>query len=581
MSFSDFNLKQEIVKGIESAGYTSPTEIQQKIIPMVLNGKDVLAKAPTGTGKTAAFTIPTINNIDLSNSNAQVLVLSPTRELTMQISTEYTKIGQHLNGFNVVTLYGGQKIDIQFNQLRKKTHQVIVATPGRIVDHLERKTVDLSNVSVIILDEVDVMFDKSFLMTVKEIINHIKKDHQTVLLSATMNREITNISSKLQNNAEFVEVQKSEENKPNIKQYFIRTPENKKFSTLVNLINEKKFFLVIVFVNQKYKVKKIVANLKSLNFKTDGIQGDLKQNVRERIMKSARNGAYQVLVATDVAARGIDISDVDAVVNYDMPDDQEYYVHRIGRTGRAKRSGESFIFLSGHVEDSVRLIKRITNSEIDEFTPANNEVFAESYSDRGGDRFNRDRNSSFGNNRREGGFNRDRNSAPRENSNPRRTYENASRFFINAGFNDDLNKDSMRAEITKAGLTDGDIKDVYVKDAFSFVTIDNSKIDALKSIKEINGRDIKIEPATVKENNGSNTGGGFNRDRNSSFGNNRREGGFNKDRKSFGGHSSGGFNRDRNSGGFNRDRKSFGGGYSKDKHSSGGFNRDRRDKKGY
>ncbi len=341
--FESMKLLPETMAAVEKMGFTSPTSVQQQTIPAMLNWHDIIAKAPTGTGKTCAFGIPIIEHIEAGDQGIQALILSPTRELALQITDDLCHLAAFLPTIRIAAIYGGQNIDRQMDQLKKKP-QIIVATPGRLIDHLRRRSIRLDTVHTVVLDEADRMLDMGFVRDVRRILDLMPKVSQIAMFSATMSRSVMDISWIYQRDAYEVTVQEDEINKPQITQYSIEINGNARIDTIKKLVHEQNFEKVIVFCNTKQMVKVVVQRLTAAGCKADGIHGDIRQNIRERVLHNFRKGNLSILVATDVASRGLDIDGVDAVFNYDIPSENEYYTHRIGRTGRAKRTGISYTF---------------------------------------------------------------------------------------------------------------------------------------------------------------------------------------------------------------------------------------------
>ena len=343
MKFNTLEINKNILEAIEKVNYKEMTDIQEKVIPLVLQNKDVVAIAPTGTGKTASFVIPTLQKIEKDEAN-QILVLCPTRELVNQTVNEYRNLSTFNKDINVIGVYGGQDIKKQIQLLFKNQPQVIVATPGRLLDLTKRKKINYYGVKTVVLDEADEMFDMGFEEDIKKILQFIKNPHQTVLLSATMDKKTLGISSKFQNDPITVKAQLNNKDIPTIEQYMIEIKEKDKFDLLQALLEKYNFYSAIIFTNTKRKANEL-ENLLKKQYKVNCIHSDLKQNVRERVLRSFRENKIQFIIATDVLARGIDVKKVDAVINYDMPESIDYYIHRIGRTSRNDHVGKAFTFM--------------------------------------------------------------------------------------------------------------------------------------------------------------------------------------------------------------------------------------------
>ncbi|KOY84663.1 RNA helicase [bacterium 336/3] len=361
--FSQLPISEEMQQAIADMGFTEASPIQAEAIPIALEGRDVMGMAQTGTGKTAAFGIPALEQVDITEKQVQVLVLCPTRELALQVTDEFEKLSKYKK-IKCVTVYGGDPIDRQIRALKAGAH-VVVGTPGRIIDHLERGTLKLDNVKVAILDEADEMLDMGFREDIEGILEELPFDRQTLLFSATMSKPILAIIQKFQNNPAIVKVVRKELTAENIEQLYYEIKGNAKVEVMCRLIDFYNLQLMLVFCNTKRKADEVVAELMERGYKAEAIHGDLNQRQREKVMKQFREGTINILVATDVAARGIDVSDVDAVFNFDVPLDPEYYVHRIGRTGRAGKSGKAFTFVVGREFVRMREIQDYTKKKIE------------------------------------------------------------------------------------------------------------------------------------------------------------------------------------------------------------------------
>ena len=350
IKYSDLSLSPAIMHALEDKGYVQATPVQGGSIPSLMEWKDVLAKAPTGTGKTFAFGIPMVEHIDPESAEVQGLILAPTRELALQIVDELRSLCTYKEGVRCVCLYGGQPIDKQISQLKKKP-QIVVATPGRLMDHMKRRTVKLNRVETVVLDEADRMLDMGFIDDVVKILDQMPQRKNLGLFSATISREVMDISWVYQRDPVEITVRPVEENRPDIQQYRIDLDSREqKLPTMVALLENGGYERAIAFCNTKNMTDRLAALLKMRGISCAPIHGDIPQKIREKTLQTFRKGELRVLVATDVAARGLDIDDVDAVFNYDVPDEQEYYVHRIGRTGRAKKHGVSYTFVASVTE---------------------------------------------------------------------------------------------------------------------------------------------------------------------------------------------------------------------------------------
>nr|WP_234997488.1 DEAD/DEAH box helicase [Hymenobacter roseosalivarius] len=350
-------------RAITEIGYEEASPIQAEAIPALLAGRDVIGQAQTGTGKTAAFSIPAIEGVDTNSRNTQVLVLCPTRELAVQVSGEIQKLGKYKSGLAVVPIYGGSSYDRQFRALERGV-QIVIGTPGRVMDHLERGTLKLDHCKMIILDEADEMLDMGFREDIETVLKKMPEERQTVFFSATMSKPIMDMTKRYQKDPQIVKVNHQEMTVSNIEQsyYEVRGPQKKDVLTrLIDMFNLKS---AIVFANTKRMVDEIVGDLQAKGYFAEGLHGDMGQQQRQNTLDKFRKGTLEILVATDVAARGIDVENVEAVINYDLPADEEYYVHRIGRTGRAGKSGRAFTFVSGRDIYKLRDIMRFTKATI-------------------------------------------------------------------------------------------------------------------------------------------------------------------------------------------------------------------------
>ena len=365
MLYSELHCSEAIHKAVEQMGFAEMTEIQEKAIPLMLGGHDMIAKAPTGTGKTVAFGIPILQKAAGFPAGApKAVVLSPTRELAQQIAQDLTNLAQFLPEIRVVCVYGGAGLEKQQKQL-KAGCQIVVATPGRLMDHYRHHALDLSQVTTIVLDEADEMLNMGFYKDVRGIIDLLKSRESLSMFSATISREVLDIGWLYQHNAAEVDVQPVQESSPKIAQYKLLTTGRDKLADLAQIIISKDYKRVMVFCNTKYNTGMLANQLARLHFNVDCLHGDLSQAERNRIMQRFKAGEINVLVATDVAARGIDVSDVDAVINYDVPEENEHYTHRIGRTGRAKREGASYLFYTKDEQKRVDTLLRLTRNTDD------------------------------------------------------------------------------------------------------------------------------------------------------------------------------------------------------------------------
>ena len=361
--YENSEIDERIIRAVTEIGYEEMTPIQQSAIPALLEGRDIIGQAQTGTGKTAAFGIPLVQMIDPEDERVQAIVLCPTRELAIQAADELRRYAKYLPGVKVLPVYGGQDIEKQIRSLRGKV-SIVVGTPGRVMDHIRRKSLKLEQLKMVVLDEADEMLNMGFREDIETILNGVPEERQTMLFSATMPKPIMELARAYQQNPEIIKVIRKELTVPNITQYYYEVrPKNKSevLSRLLDIYDPK---LSVVFCNTKKGVDELVADLKGRGYFAEGLHGDMKQTMRDRVMHRFRSGKTDILVATDVAARGIDVDDVDAVFNYDLPQDEEYYVHRIGRTGRAGRTGMAFSFVVGREVYKLKDIRRYCKAKI-------------------------------------------------------------------------------------------------------------------------------------------------------------------------------------------------------------------------
>ena len=349
ITFQDLGLSEAMLKALEKKGYGYPTTIQAEAIPHFMEWKDVIAKAPTGTGKTFAFGIPMIEHIDPECAEVQGLILAPTRELAIQIGDELRGLLTYYNGIRVAVLYGGTGIGGQIRQLEKKP-QIVVATPGRLMDHYNRKTVRLDKIQTVVLDEADRMLDMGFFKDVTKIIEKVKNRKNLGLFSATISQEVMTVSWMYQRDEVEITVEPKKEDRPDIDQYCMTVTPLEKAETTLRLIKTQGYERVMIFCNTKVMCQRLCDDFQRAGLDCECIHGDIKQSLREKAMQKYRDGKLQVLIATDVASRGIDVDDVDCVINFDVPEENEYYVHRIGRTGRAKRKGVAWSIIGNFPE---------------------------------------------------------------------------------------------------------------------------------------------------------------------------------------------------------------------------------------
>ena len=363
-SFSDFNFSPAILKALDEAGYESPTPIQSSIIPHVMAGTDVVGQAQTGTGKTAAFALPLLSRLDLKKRKPQVLVLTPTRELAIQVAEAFHAYASHMQGFQVVPIYGGQDYKIQLRQLERGVH-VVVGTPGRVMDHIRRETLDLKELDCLVLDEADEMLRMGFIDDVEWILEQTPESRQIALFSATMPVSIRRIAQKYLKNPQEITIKGKTSTAQNIRQRFLVTSGFHKLDSLTRVLEAESFEGMLIFVRTKNQTVELAEKLAARGYSVAPLNGDIQQNQRQRTVEQLRSGKLDILVATDVAARGLDVERISHVLNFDIPYDTESYIHRIGRTGRAGRSGEAILFVTTRERQMVGTIERATRQKIE------------------------------------------------------------------------------------------------------------------------------------------------------------------------------------------------------------------------
>ncbi len=563
--FENLDLSKELKKALNDMEFVEMTAIQSQSIPAMIAGNDIVAQAPTGTGKTCSFGIPVVENTDTSERNVTSLILAPTRELALQIANELIRLTKYKKSIRIAVVYGGQNIDRQILALKRKP-QIIVATPGRLMDHMRRKTIRLDHLKTLVLDEADEMLDMGFREDIDEILESVPEERQTVLFSATMSREILDITKKYLKDPVKIKTTKSEVTVSSVKQYYLEVSPDNKTDVLARLIDVNDFKLSMVFCNTKKKVDELAHDLTVRGYNAMGLHGDMKQSQRDRVMREFKNGNIETLIATDVAARGIDIKDIDVVFNYDLPDDMEYYVHRIGRTGRANREGVSYSLVSRremyrlheimrYTKAKIKLmtipnVAEITNVRIQQTLNGILDVLSHQKLDTYEQAIldfveNTDdaytilnvaaaflaRDSDTGELKEiEENFSSDRRGGNSRSGNP-----NATRMFINVGRLDRVNVNTMRKLLNDANITDEEIYDIDIMEKFSFIEIDNSKVDdvfvALNGIM-MNGRRVNTEISNTKKRNNNSRSNGRDGRRSSEGRDNRRSSGGNSNRDS-------------------------------------------------
>lgn len=579
MKITELPLKKELLKAVEEMGYVDLTPVQEKVLPILLAKKDVEAEAPTGTGKTACYSLPMLNDLN-PNGSISGLVICPTRELAIQVVKEITKFAKFLPSIRTVAIYGGQSIDRQLKALKSQP-SIIVGTPGRILDLLARRRLDFSHVNYLVLDECDEMLDMGFIRDIDKVIAYIKGPHQTSLFSATISPEIKKVSKKyLSPTYEGVKVERDLSHQHQIEQKYVEVAEAEKKDAIVTLINTLKFSRAFVFCRTKHKVMQIEKVLSAnTNHAITSLQGNLSQNKRDRAMQDFRNYKCDVMVATDIAARGIDVSDVDLVVNYDVPEQDEFYLHRIGRTGRVEAKGTSFTFLTKSQRPLLRKYESMSNNTISQYilNKEGNNVIMNKYLESLAPLLKVNKDQALEEiqeackeySEKEGRTVLpveiaammlvkqstkliEEPEAPKPERRPRMDVEardvsstGGQRFFINLGTADRLDEKNLSSYIIQAvpGLTAADFTDIYLKETFSFFTVDASKADAVLSGMEgskFGDRDVRVKIAEPRDSSRSGGGsrGGWKPYQKKSYGD-HKPGGFHHEGHSYGGHSDG------------------------------------------
>ena len=364
ISFSDLGIHELVLKSVEEAGYETPSAIQAETIPHLLEGKDLIGQAQTGTGKTAAFSLPLLSRLDLSSKDTQILVLAPTRELAIQVAEAMQSYARHLKGFHVMPIYGGQSIDIQLRQLKRGAH-VVVGTPGRVMDHLRRRTLKLGNLKALVLDEADEMLRMGFIDDVETILKETPDTRQTVLFSATMPSVIKRITQKYLNDPVDIKVKSKTATVSTISQYYWSGKTSYKLDALTRVLEADEYGGIIIFVRTKNMTTELAEKLSARGYAAVALNGDIQQSMREKVINRLKKGTLDIIVATDVVARGLDVERITHVINYDMPTDNESYVHRIGRTGRAGRKGTAILFVPPNGKRQLAGIERATGQTIE------------------------------------------------------------------------------------------------------------------------------------------------------------------------------------------------------------------------
>jgi len=381
-TFKDLNLSKETLKSLDELGYSKPTEIQEKAIPAVMTGKDLVAQAQTGTGKTAAFGVPVVEKVNPKQKKVQALILVPTRELAIQVAKEIKELGKNKKVYTLA-VYGGKSIGHQINFLKKGSDVVVVGTPGRVRDLLERGVLNLDNVKMFVLDEADRMLEMGFIDDIEEIMSYLPEDRQNLLFSATMPKEILELAEEFLNeNYETIKVKPDEVTVEKIKQIIYRVNPRDKFKKLTEVLSQNKAEKVIIFTQTKIEADELAERLNEEGFNASAIHGDFSQKKRETVLHNFRTGKLKILVATDVAARGLDIKGVDLVINYGLPRDAESYIHRIGRTGRAGREGTAISIMTPSEDKQLQNIQKKTKANIEVINEAQEKKFSSAQKDK-------------------------------------------------------------------------------------------------------------------------------------------------------------------------------------------------------
>ncbi len=597
VKFKELKISNQILSAIEDMGFEEATPIQAQSIPLILQGFDVIGQAQTGTGKTASFGIPMLEKIQLKNRKTQALILCPTRELAIQVSEEISKLAKYMKGVKAVPIYGGAPIDRQIRALRMGA-QIVIGTPGRVIDHIRRKTLDLSGIETVILDEADEMLNMGFREDIETILQSVTLDHQTILFSATMPREIMDIVNQYQKDPKLVKVVHKELTATNVDQYYIEAHDRDRVEVSTRLFDLYQPKLSLIFCNTKKKVDEVVAQLQTRGYSCERLHGDMKQQQRNLVMDRFRTGNIEILVATDVAARGLDVNNVEMVINLDIPQDEEYYVHRIGRTGRAGHLGKSFTLVSGReflllkdvMKYSKSKIKRHeipSTTDIEEIKVGDLLTDLETTISEGGlEKYYGMIESMSEKNitsieiaaamlKRELEKYKDES---KKISDLYGIYEKSTedgmvRFFVNIGKNAKVTaKDITKMIESDTNLAEELIGKVDVYETFSFFEVPVAYANEVYEIlrySRVNGHKIRIDRAKGDKKQGGAGGGGYKKD----YKSDRPQGSSN--------YKGGGYKKDSNSsstGGYKKDYSGTGGGYKKDYSASssttGGYKKD-------
>ncbi|MCD3246217.1 DEAD/DEAH box helicase [Clostridium botulinum C] len=474
MNFKEFNLSNEILKTIKMLGYKSPTEVQEKVIPIALKDKDIIVKSQTGSGKTASFGIPVCEKVLLENKKPQVLILTPTRELAVQIKEDISNIGR-FKKIKCVAVYGKEPVSIQKNQLKQRVH-IVVGTPGRTFDHIEKGNMELSDIRYLIIDEADKMLNMGFIDQVEDVIKRLPKDRVTMLFSATLEEKIEKLCVKYMNNPEKIEISKKNITTDIIEQEYYEVEIDRKFSLLNKIIYTERPDSCIIFCNTKAEVGSIAIKMKNKGFDTKALHGGMEQKDRLEVIQEFKRGRFPFLVATDVAARGIDIEEITHVINYEVPSEKESYVHRIGRTGRAGHKGKSITLVSEYENRRFKSIEEYIGYSVPKKEIPSEEEVQE------GRKLFREKNKV-------------RPKLKKDKSHE--INKKITKIHINAGKKKKIRPGDIVGAINNIpGLTSDDIGIIDVQDAFSYVDIfgDKGKV-VLKSLDSIKGKKVRVQIA--------------------------------------------------------------------------------------
>ena len=521
-NFNELEIAEELKRAISDMGFTEPTQIQSQVIPAMLDGHDIVAQAPTGTGKTCAFALPIITNTPKESKDVKSLILCPTRELVIQIANEFKKFLKYTENVRVCAVYGGQNIDRQLASLRKKP-QIIIATPGRALDHIERRTIKLHNIECVTLDEADEMLDMGFKPDIDKILQACPKYKQLALFSATMPKQILEMIETYQTDP--IKIVGESEEKPQIEQIAIKCKEADKVPFITDILDIYDYKLSICFCNTKKRVDELTKILCSFGYVAEGLHGDLKQSQRDKIMKRYRAGEINILVATDVVARGIDVSDIDAIFNFDPPIDEEFYVHRIGRTARAKKTGIAYTFYTKGQKHLIENFERITKTNMKKMdnvgaskdfgskklanifkTIDKNRENTKEFLIRELDKYNKENQTNYtpldllavvidGNSYMQMTESKSVNKKENKSEIP------STRFFVTIGEMDGAKEEEIsNFVVSKAKITKEDIVDIKILEKFSFVEVKKGLEQNILSLKNLkfNGRKINVEVAGEK-----------------------------------------------------------------------------------